>query len=73
MFKDWSLNCISYLWECIPPQTTKCDELFHAWKKTALHHAINVQEMAGPYLKVRQKKLKPFSPKLWLSARLFFQ
>jgi hypothetical protein len=41
MFKDWLLNCISYLWECIPPQTTKCDELFHAWKKTALHHAIN--------------------------------
>lgn len=73
MFKDWLLNCISYLWECIPPQTTKCDELFNARKKTALHHAINVQEMAGPYLKVRQKKLKPFSPKLLLSARLFFQ
>ncbi|KAG6769406.1 hypothetical protein POTOM_025037 [Populus tomentosa] len=73
MFKDWLLNCISNLWECIPPQTTKSDELFHAWKKTALHHAINVQEMAGPCLKVRQKKLKPFSPKLLLSARLFFQ
>ncbi|KAI5584232.1 hypothetical protein POPTR_006G076700v4 [Populus trichocarpa] len=59
MFKDWSLNCISYLWECIPPQTTKCDELFHAWKKTALHHAINVQEMAGPYLKEARKFTQP--------------
>ncbi|XP_061964769.1 uncharacterized protein LOC133689067 isoform X3 [Populus nigra] len=59
MFKDWLLNCISYLWECIPPQTTKCDELFHAWKKTALHHAINVQEMAGPCLKEARKFTQP--------------
>ncbi|KAH8506247.1 hypothetical protein H0E87_013175 [Populus deltoides] len=61
MFKDWLLNCISYLWECIPPQTTKCDELFNAWKKTALHHAINVQEMAGPYLKEARKFTQPYS------------
>ncbi|CAK7345755.1 unnamed protein product [Dovyalis caffra] len=69
MFKDWWFNCISYLRTCIPPLFTKSHELFHTLKNSALHHAINIQEMVDPYLKEARKFTEPYINQLATMTR----